>query len=46
LAMQGAPVNVSNIAKIVEKEFTNLSERLTEMTDNWDPKKKSSHRQM
>ncbi len=44
LAMQGAPVNVSNIAKIVEKEFSNLSERLTEITDNWDPKKKSSQR--
>jgi len=46
LAMQGAPVNVSNIANIVEKEFTNLSERLTEITDNWDPKKKNSHRHM
>ncbi len=44
LAMQGAPVTVSNIAKIVEKEFTNLSDRLTEITDNWDPQKKSSHR--
>jgi len=42
LAMRGDPVNVSNIAKIVEEEFSNLSERLSDLTDNWDAKKKKS----
>jgi len=40
LAMRGDAINVSNIAKLVEEEFTNISEKLTEMTDNWDSKKK------
>ena len=41
LAMRGDAINVSNIAKIVEEEITNISERITEITDNWDTKKKS-----
>jgi len=41
LAMRGDAINVSNIANIVEEEFTNISERISEMTDNWDSKKKN-----
>ncbi|NNF35911.1 MAG: PspC domain-containing protein [Saprospiraceae bacterium] len=32
LEMRGEPVNVNNIAKTVEEELTDLSERITEMT--------------
>ena len=46
LAMRGDAINVSNIASIVEEEFTNISERITEITDNWDNKKKNSPRPM
>ena len=45
LAMRGDAINVSNIANIVEEEFTNISERISEMTDNWDSKKKVSPQQ-
>jgi len=41
LAMRGDAINVSNIAKVVEEEITNISEKITELTDNWDTKKKS-----
>lgn len=40
LSMRGDAINVSNIAKLVEEEFTNISDKLSEMTDNWDSKKK------
>ena len=32
LEMRGEPVNVHNIARTVEEELTDLSERITEMT--------------
>ena len=41
LAMRGDAINVSNIAKLVEEEFSNISDKLSEMTDNWDSKKKN-----
>jgi len=40
LAMRGDAINVSNIAKIVEEEIHHISEKITEITDNWDSKKK------
>ena len=45
MAMRGDAINVSNIAKIVEGEIGNLSERITEITDNWESKKKTSPQQ-
>ncbi len=43
LAMRGADVNISNMAKVVEQEIGNLGHKLTEMTESWDGtgKKKS-----
>ncbi len=46
LSMRGDAINVSNIAKLVEEEFSNISDKLSEMTDNWDSKKKISQRPM
>jgi len=36
LAMRGADINVSNMAKVVEQEIGNLGHKLTEMTESWD----------
>ncbi|MEM1124990.1 MAG: PspC domain-containing protein, partial [Bacteroidota bacterium] len=43
LAMRGDDINISNMAKIIEKEVTNFGDKITEMTENWDGsgKKKS-----
>ncbi|MEO7176521.1 MAG: PspC domain-containing protein [Saprospiraceae bacterium] len=39
LAMRGEPINVNNIARVVEKEFDNISESFS----NFGDKKKRSH---
>ena len=36
LAMRGDDINISNMAKVVEEEVTNFSEKLTEMAGEWD----------
>ncbi len=41
LEMRGEPVNVSNIAKTVESELSELSDRLTEMTKDFGKEFKS-----
>ncbi|MEL6863264.1 MAG: PspC domain-containing protein [Bacteroidota bacterium] len=40
LAMKGEPINVSNIAKTIESELENLSEKLTDFGNDYDVKKK------
>ena len=41
LAMKGEKINVSNIAKVVEDEFHNLSDTLAEITKDFSSKKKA-----
>ncbi len=41
LAMKGEPINVSNIAKTVEEEMDNLSEKLSDLSDEFTSKKKA-----
>jgi len=36
LAMRGADINISNMAKVIEEEVGNFGEKITEMTENWD----------
>ena len=44
LAMRGDDINVSNIAKIIEEEVEHITDRISEMSEGWDPtgKKKST----
>lgn len=41
LAMRGEPINVSNIGKIIEEEFKNFSDKVTELGEEIGSKKKS-----
>jgi len=43
LAMRGENINISNIAKTVEEEITELSKRITEIGKDLSSKKKSSY---
>lgn len=43
LAMRGENINISNIAKTVEEEITELSKRITEIGKDLSSKKKSSN---
>lgn len=43
LAMRGENINISNIAKTVEEEITELSKRITEIGKDLSNKKKSSY---
>jgi len=36
LAMRGDDINISNMAKVVEEEVENFSEKISEMTGEWD----------
>lgn len=36
LAMKGEPINVSNIGKIIENEMNDFSDRMNQMSDEWD----------
>lgn len=40
LSMKGEPVNISNIAKVIEEEAQNLSDKITELTEEMSQKKK------
>lgn len=40
LLMRGESINVSNIGKIIEEEMDNFSEKITELGDEFSPKKK------
>ena len=40
LAMRGEPINVSNIARVIETEARNLSDKISEIGQDWSPKKK------
>ncbi len=40
LAMRGDDINISNMAKVVEEEVTNFSEKISEMAGDWDGKGK------
>lgn len=37
LAMRGDDINVSNIAKIIEEEVEHITDRISEMSEGWDP---------
>ncbi|MFK7808062.1 MAG: PspC domain-containing protein [Saprospiraceae bacterium] len=41
LAMRGEPINVSNIAKTVEEEMDTLSEKLSDLSEEFTSKKKA-----
>ena len=41
LAMKGEPINVSNIGKIIEEELDHFSEKMSELGDEFDSKKKA-----
>ncbi len=41
LAMRGEPINVDNITRIVREEFDNISEKVTELSEEWSGKKKA-----
>ncbi|MFZ4542618.1 MAG: GIN domain-containing protein [Saprospiraceae bacterium] len=43
LAMRGQPINVSNIAKVVEEEFNNISESISNVGKNSAEKKNNSY---
>ena len=45
LAMRGEPINVSNISKIIEEEFTNLSTKVSELGEELAGKKKLFQKQ-
>ena len=36
LAMKGADINISNMAKVVEEEVTNFGDKISEMAGEWD----------
>jgi len=40
LAMRGEPINISSISKVITEEFEHISERLSELGDEWSGKKK------
>src|SRR5690606_5948217 len=40
LMMRGENINVSNIGKIIEEEMSNLSEKISELGDEFSSKKK------
>lgn len=40
LAMKGEPINVSNIGKIIEEEIEDFSDKMSELGDEFDSKKK------
>ncbi len=43
LAMRGDDINISNMAKVVEEEVTNFSEKISEMAGDWDGKGKKKN---
>lgn len=45
LSMRGEPINVSNISKIIEEEFTNLSTKVSELGEELAGKKKLFRKQ-
>ncbi len=44
LAMRGEPINVKNIAKIVEDEVENISDHFSELSEDWKTKRRKKKR--
>lgn len=45
LAMRGEPINVSNIGKIIEEELRHISDKVSELSEEFSGKKKPSREQ-